>query len=164
MSATKREMKRNVKCPRCCPDDAFGIFYAAYGYVSTSVDRAQDRDAEDAKVVAVWECSNCAYRKPRRGRALPPPDYRSPSQDLWLARIAHDFGGTLEVKRVGRSIWISAKNTARHWLADGQYLYGTIGDNGRLDLTLSIPGGTAKITNPIRFDIHVPVRRASVSS
>lgn len=137
--------RRDGKCPKCCPDQPWAIFTREWKQAPTTGEWRW-----------CWVCTNCSQQLPYRPRAMPAADHRTPSQRRWLDRIARDFGGTIEVTRHGRSIFVRARNDDRHLVAEGTSLYGTISDGGAVKLTLGRLFGDAEITSLNKFEVYVP--------
>lgn len=123
-----------------------------------------DIEIAGGDIVRFWRCENCSERRPIHRRAVPAADHRTPSQQRWLDRIAADFGGTIEVKRIGRSVFVIARNDARNWIAEGCHLSGTITDAGHVRLTLSRAlVGDVEITAR-NWSAYVPVARPTAAT
>ena len=120
------------KCPKCCPDGG-AIFSREYEPVG-------DTD----KWHWVKKCRNCGFEKPIR-KTNYKPDGPNAKQQRIITRIVEAFGGTHEVKMMGRRVWITAKNYEGRKFFEGQSFFGTIGPKGALNITLQRPFGDAQI-------------------
>jgi hypothetical protein len=135
--ATKKTL--HGKCPRCCPNG--GACFT----------RTYDDDSRPVK-----KCTNCHLELPlRKVKATGKPNQ---TQERVLARLKETFGGTFEVKMIGRKVWLSATNENRPW-HEGTGLYGTIGPNGAMSLKLSrLFGDPPVITDDIGIDVYLSGR------
>jgi len=129
MTATKVYRGR---CPRCCPDG--GACFERWG-------------------AAEKRCNNCHLVLPFR--AVKPTGRPTPAAERALERVMVAFGGEVTERRmIGRKLWITAKNPARH-MTKGDMLYGAIGPCGKLELTLCRLYGDAKIRDDIDISVYL---------
>jgi hypothetical protein len=134
----KRKIER---CPTCLPDSRGAIFHF-------------ETDLVDDHWVEEWVCQNCGHRA-KAGKRPTPSGKPTPSQKAILTVIEREFGGTIETKFHGRSLWVGAHNPERHPMAYGDRLYGSVGPMGKLKLTLARIGGDREITNARYLDIDI---------
>lgn len=119
------------KCPRCCPDG--GAIFSRWG-------------AEEKK------CHNCHLVLPFR--RIKPTGKPTPSQDRILAQVVQLFGGTPEIRMIGRTLWFSLVNRERNWLL-GDSLFGTIEPKGKFKITLQRIGGDKVLTDQIGLKVYL---------
>ena len=117
---------RNIrgKCPRCCPDG--GALF----------DRAYDDEVKHLGK----RCQNCGLWLPVRKTNYKPaaPNQR---QQWTIEQLAEAFGGSCEVRMIGRDAWVTLKNYEGRNFYLGQSAYGTIGPRGAFSITLQRPFG-----------------------
>jgi hypothetical protein len=128
------------KCPRCCPDGG-AVFEVMSEY---------DFDTKTERHYR--KCNNCFLKLEIKKR--PPSGKPNARQARLLAKILERFGGEQESHMVGRKVWVSGKNYARGCL-NGESYFGTIGSNGKLDLTFQAFGRDVKITDMIGVDVYL---------
>ena len=127
----------NGKCPNCCPDGG-AIFTVELDW--DAIDRGEDSEKR------VKRCHNCGHKFPFR---------QTPSQQRVVSQIVAAFGGTYEVKMMGRKVWLSGKNYEdRNWITGDSY-FGTIGPKGAFEITLQGYGKGTKITDEIGIKVYL---------
>lgn len=137
MARVKKERSIVGKCPNCCPDGG-AIFHLKYDFETKAT---------------VKSCMNCGHNLPYR--KIKPSCKPTPSQEKVIARIMTAFGGEIEKREmIGRKVWFTAKNSERHWIS-GDSIYGTVGVNGKFEVTLLRLGGDAKITDDIGISVYL---------
>lgn len=124
---------------------------------------------EFGAVRTICECDACAAHcttkpgylcgdlRPRRKRVTR-TDRPTRRQQVWLDRIAADFGGTLAIERHGSRLWVTAENEARDFMQDGTTLYGSIGARGKVKLTIGRFLGDAEIRDLYDWTHYAPVK------
>jgi hypothetical protein len=119
------------RCRECCPDG--GAIFDRWG-------------ANEKK------CRNCGTVFPFR--RIKPTGKPTPSQQRVIDLVTKTFGGELKTEIIGRKVWFSTHNPARHWIS-GDSLYGTIHPGGRFEITLQRIGGDVKITDTIGISVYL---------
>jgi hypothetical protein len=141
MSATKTV---RGKCPNCCPDG--GAIFT----VERDWDKI-DQNIDDNSMIK--RCHNCDHKFPFR--QIKATGKITPSQQKVINRITSAFGGTYEIKMIGRKVWLSGKNYEdRNWITGDSY-YGTIGPGGAIEITLQRCGEGPKITDNIGIEVYL---------
>ncbi len=104
------------RCPRCCPNG--GACFR----------KTWNDDGQRVK-----ECLNCHLMLPIR--TIKKTGKPNATQQRRLDHIIALFGGTLEIKMIGRKVWFSLENRERNYLY-GNLIYGTIGPAGAFKITM----------------------------
>jgi hypothetical protein len=125
------------KCPNCCPDGG-ACFELDYDYDTDST---------------VKRCQNCGHKLPFR--RIKGTGQITPSQKKVIDRVTSAFGGTYEIKMIGRKVWLSGKNYEDRNFITGDFYFGTIGPGGAFEITLQTIGNGVKITDDIGIKVYL---------
>ena len=121
---------KRLKCPKCCPE--------------FSVTHKLEFVGSADNLRWAYVCWNCGNEKPcRELKDLTKP---TPAMQRTIDALQAEFGGTVEIKMIGRKAWVVGRNEARSMFI-GNTWHALVASSRSMEFTIYRIGGDRTAAN-----------------